>query len=125
MRQFEIVKTGIELIAEEKTRLLSVAGRMPTGDRSDELGEIGQAARCYFRCAGPDKIAPMQWPWDDKYWKPGNRRDNLVASGALVRIEIERLQRFEKKINAELDRLQQMPVAADVGEEITMDNVTV
>lgn len=35
------------------------------------------------------------WPWDESWWKPTNRRRDLVKAGALILAEIERLDRAE------------------------------
>jgi hypothetical protein len=33
------------------------------------------------------------WPWDRKWWKPTDRRRDLVKAAALILAEIERLDR--------------------------------
>ena len=38
--------------------------------------------------------APKNWPWDAGWWKPSDRRRNLVKAGALILAEIERLDRL-------------------------------
>jgi hypothetical protein len=35
------------------------------------------------------------WPWNWTYWKPRNRRHDLVRAGALILAEIERLDRAD------------------------------
>jgi hypothetical protein len=37
------------------------------------------------------------WPWDRKWWKPKDRRRDLVRAGALILAEIERLDRAAAK----------------------------
>jgi hypothetical protein len=37
------------------------------------------------------------WPWEDKWWKPKDRRRDLVRAGALIVAEIERLDRLAAK----------------------------
>lgn len=37
------------------------------------------------------------WPWDREWWKPKDRRRNLVRAAALLIAEIERLDRAEDK----------------------------
>lgn len=35
------------------------------------------------------------WPWNLKYWKPGERIDELTKAGALIAAEIDRLQQIK------------------------------
>lgn len=37
--------------------------------------------------------APKYWPWDKEWWKPTNRRRDLVKAAALLLAEIERIDR--------------------------------
>lgn len=48
----------------------------------------------YQSPGGPDRV-PVTWPigWAWKWWKPKDRRQNLVRAGALIAAEIERLDR--------------------------------
>ena len=41
--------------------------------------------------------APFGWPhtWDASWWKPKDRRRDLVRAGALIIAEIERLDRLD------------------------------
>ena len=41
------------------------------------------------------------WPWDSGWWKPKNRRHDLVRAAALVVAEIERLDRKSNQIEGE------------------------
>lgn len=45
---------------------------------------------------------PKLWPqsWHPRYWKPKDRRRNLVRAGALILAEIERLDRIDAKAKA-------------------------
>jgi hypothetical protein len=36
----------------------------------------------------------IAWPWDQKWWKPKNRRRDLVRAAALIIAEIDRLDRL-------------------------------
>lgn len=47
-----------------------------------------------IRMAIGDPKAPQRWPWDAGWWKPSDRRRNLVKAGALILAEIERLDRL-------------------------------
>jgi hypothetical protein len=43
---------------------------------------------------------PQQWPWLSKWWKPKDRRRDLVRAAALVIAEIERLDRASSDTRA-------------------------
>lgn len=62
-------------------------------------GELAQAAACYAENSvdvnGPNNSVPAMWPWHDSWWKPGDRRRDLVKAGALIVAEIERLDRAD------------------------------
>jgi hypothetical protein len=45
------------------------------------------------RLALGEPKAPRNWPWDASWWKPLDRRSNLVKAAALLIAEIERLDR--------------------------------
>ena len=92
-------KSGIDLIAEERQRHVSVEGWTTEHDNQHTDNELAMAAVCY---AMPDderiyfgKSLPEGWPWDWKFWKPtpDDRIRELVKAGALIAAEIDRLQR--------------------------------
>lgn len=72
-----------------------------TSEHDDEHAEgLACAAACY--AAGSRRLmiegdmADIEvWPWDESWWKPTNRRRDLVKAGALILAEIERLDRAE------------------------------
>jgi len=37
------------------------------------------------------------WPWGKEWWKPSDRRRDLVKAGALIAAEIDRLDRAKSK----------------------------
>jgi hypothetical protein len=39
-----------------------------------------------------DSGVPREWPWDSKWWKPGERIRELEKAGALIAAEIARLE---------------------------------
>ena len=47
------------------------------------------------RITGIVKVIDLLWPqsWSERWWKPKDRRLNLVRAGALIVAEIERLDR--------------------------------
>lgn len=101
------MKTGIELIAEERLRQINVEGWGPEHDKQHTKGEIVDAAICYAlgdtnityepRMDHPNKIKLVQnyWPWHWSWWKPSpkDRIKELVKAGALIAAEIDRLQK--------------------------------
>lgn len=99
------MKTGAELIAEERQRQLNKEGWTAEHDEQWINGELLDAAEAYLRyvrtgneiCFG-SVPAELIWPWDSKWWKPSRDRvRNLVKAGALIAAEIDR-------INAEQNR---------------------
>ena len=101
------MKTGIELIAEERQRQISQEGWTPEHDDGHTGGEMADAAVCYIETATLQDVVdipyvsvrdtPEGWPWDYEWWKPSEDPiRNLVKAGALIAAEIDRLQRKEK-----------------------------
>lgn len=97
------MKTGIELIDDERKRQVESEGWTPEHDDEHEDGELVFAAVAYAlpRDKGEnpfDEITPNPWPWDPISFKPGDgttvgRVRELVKAGALIAAEIDRLQR--------------------------------
>ncbi|EPH1406030.1 hypothetical protein MMK79_004768 [Klebsiella oxytoca] len=83
-------------VLAERLRQVATEGWTPAHDDEYEHGELADAAGCYalsselFDCAGEP---PRPWPWPDEWWKPTNRRRDLVKAGALILAEIERIDR--------------------------------
>jgi hypothetical protein len=98
----EPLKSGVELIAEERKRQMEQEGWNTDHDDDHYNEELAAAASCYAR---PDERGdkgngvPEYWPWDDKWWKPTpkDRVRELVKAGALIAAEIDRLQRLKKQ----------------------------
>lgn len=91
--------SAIEDIAAERTRQIEVEGWSSQNDDLYVDGEMACAAFCYgiHGTAWERKlIAPIiaLWPWSASWWKPTNRRRDLVKAGALIVAEIERLDRL-------------------------------
>jgi hypothetical protein len=101
------MKTGIELIAEERARQISEEGWTAEHDEIHDRGEIPAAAACYALNASGflsplemrswhKKFAPgvkvKLWPWGLDWWKPTTPIRDLVKAGALIAAEIDRLQ---------------------------------
>lgn len=80
----------------ERRRQQDVEGWTEEHDDRHIRGELGAAAACY---AAPLRHQPLMleqvWPptWDNGWWKPKDRRRDLVRAAALIIAEIERLDR--------------------------------
>ena len=97
------MKTGIELIAEERQRQIEVEGWTEEHDAQYKDNELAKAAICY---ADPKthyyqanrylniKVPNADfWPvqWDERWFKPTDRIRDLTKAGALIAAEIDRL----------------------------------
>lgn len=91
------MKTGIELIAEERKRQVTKERWTPEHDDEHDSGEIAMAAAAYAWHAGGASLNGVYgvnlWPWDASCWKPKDPIRDLVRAGALIAAEIDRLQR--------------------------------
>lgn len=92
-------KTGLDLIAIERTHQEYKLGYTPEHDDKHWNEELASAAVAY---ATPGKSRlynseglPQGWPFDKEYWKPYPecRIRELTKAGALIAAEIDRLQR--------------------------------
>jgi hypothetical protein len=96
------MKTGIELIAEERQRQIEKECWTPKHDDQHNTGDLAHAATAYASAElyrrttseGYDNT-PHIWPFERKWWKPTpkNRIRELQKAGALIAAEIDRLQR--------------------------------
>ena len=87
------MKTGIELISEERQRQINIEGWTAEHDSEHVNNELALAAACYIV---PDIYSSGYWPstWDPKWFKSTTRIRDLVKAGALIAAEIDRLQRL-------------------------------
>jgi hypothetical protein len=98
-----MMKTALELIADERERQKSTEGWADEHDDEYFGGELAAAAACYampehlrlYTRKAREIFAPLQWPWTSAWWKPKDRMIDLVRAGALIVAEIERLQRMQ------------------------------
>jgi hypothetical protein len=90
---------GIDDIAAERQRQIMVEGWDDAHDDEHENGCMASAAACYALAAyhGKDWSPTRFWPWDRQWWKPKDRRRNLVIAGALIAAEIDRIDRAEQR----------------------------
>ncbi len=85
--------TGIELIAAERQRQMSVEGWDVYHDDTHRNGEMARAAAKYALTHTRVSERAIRWPWSLEWWKPKDPIRNLVRAGALIAAEIDRLQR--------------------------------
>lgn len=96
------MKTGIELIAEERQRQIEKEGWTPEHDDGHDGGELAMAAVAF--AAHPAKVYTTQeyaerfdfrrvLPFNERGHFKDSELRNLVIAGALIAAEIDRLQR--------------------------------
>jgi hypothetical protein len=91
------MKTGIELIAEERKRQIEKERYDADHDSMHYFEDFAEAACCYAyppSMGYPEgDIRGERWPWSDGYKPtPYNRLKELVKAGALIAAAIDRLQ---------------------------------
>jgi len=92
--------SALDDIAAERKRQIEVEGWSVEHDDRHDCGEMADAAAVYamqpsFRIC--NHMLDNLWPWSREWWKPANRRRDLVKAGALIVAEIERLDRSDDK----------------------------
>lgn len=89
-------------VCDERLRQQTEEGWTAAHDDKHPNGELARAAACYalgepqvhgHRAGAHVKL----WPWSRNWWKPKDRRRNLVRAAALIIAEIERLDRAATK----------------------------
>lgn len=95
------LEVAYELLSE-RNRQRSARGEGFSNYHDDQHkdGSMAAAAACYAmeRRAHWRDSGPPIWPWDQKWWKPKSRREDLIRAGALIIAEIERLDRLKEKV---------------------------
>ncbi|UPG89293.1 hypothetical protein L2Y96_18110 [Luteibacter aegosomaticola] len=90
---------GIGLIRLERDRQKACEGWTAEGDSTYRNDELVRAAACYalyntdFRDLA--LVADSLWPWHLSWWKPRDRRENLIRAGALIAAELDRMAAAE------------------------------
>lgn len=79
----------IDEIATERRRQIVEEGWDDEHDDQWNDNQLAAAAACY---AMPDGL-PDEWPWTADWWKPKDRRRDLIRAAALLVAEIERIDR--------------------------------
>lgn len=92
--------TVLDEIAAERRRQIEVEGWTPEHDDQHRAGDLACAAGCYALHAGQsaagrvaEGYAPVDWLWQAEWWKPKDRRRDLIRAAALILAEIELLDR--------------------------------
>ena len=100
------MKTGVELIAEERQRQIDKEGWTAEHDDGHYAFELTRAAATYLVNTIEKEVdcgvmgrhvlaaaANALWPWDPNDHKPKRTLKNLIRAGALIAAEIDRIQR--------------------------------
>lgn len=103
------MKTGSQIIAEERDRQINSEGYNASHDDAHDRGQLLAAAMCYasiplLRLTYTDpeteitEVMATRWPWEEEWWKPDSDAvRNLAKAGALIAAEIDRLQRLSNE----------------------------
>lgn len=112
------MKTGVELIAEERKRQIESEGYSIKHDLEHDVRDFIYAAITYERSANlsllSERFKPDDnwhntnepfyrnevkcgWPWDEKSFKPTTPLRDLVKAGALIAAAIDRLNARKDK----------------------------
>lgn len=94
----------IDEIANERRRQADHEGWTTGHDDGHVLGEMARAAACYalpvairgfVLSQSLGSVLTVLWPstWNDHWWKPKDRRRDLIRAAALIVAEIERIDR--------------------------------
>ncbi len=89
------MSTALRDVTAERQRQVSQEGWTTQHDDEHSDGELARAAAVY---ANPEiwnvfGATSIGWPWAPEWYKPGDRRRDLVKAAALLLAEIERLDR--------------------------------
>jgi hypothetical protein len=91
-------------VLAERQRQIKVEGWTPAHDDAYADGVISAAAACYALHSEPvGNVGDYLrfWPWSNNWWKPKDRRSNLVKAGALILADIERIDRAARNKEAQ------------------------
>jgi hypothetical protein len=91
---------AVQDVLAERHRQISSEGWTLEHDDKYCKDELADAAVCYACCEGgrAPGYPPMMWPWSVDWWKPKDRRSNLIRATALLIAELERLDRQEESL---------------------------
>ena len=86
------MKTGIELIADERKRQGEVEGWSQEHDNQHDPMEFIRAAKAYLMIDEDFITRDCMWPWTGGFFKPKDDIKDLVRAGALIAAAIDVLQ---------------------------------
>lgn len=95
------MKSGVEIIAEERKRQIEVEGWTSEEDDLYTAGQLALAGATYaiptFCRDVYSTDVPIMFPFSPEWWKPSpeDRIKELAKAGALIAAEIDRLQRIK------------------------------
>jgi hypothetical protein len=92
------LENALRDVADERKRQIEVEGWTVEHDDEHSDGEMALAAACYamagrYYSTWTDDYVRRYWPWSKEWWKPTNKRRNLIKAAALIVAEIERIDR--------------------------------
>jgi hypothetical protein len=98
---------AVQDVLAERQRQITKEGWTTAHDDAYYAGDLSKAASVYALVGSSDgrvigdelspSITQMVWPWEWHWFKPRDRRYNLVRAAALLLAEIERLDRASEK----------------------------
>ncbi|API54847.1 hypothetical protein BMW22_15525 [Rhizobium leguminosarum] len=103
-----VLSVAEDAVIAERRRQVEVEGFDDRHDDAAKSNAMALAAAVYaipdhyryLDCegfgGGRGSIRRMLWPWDDGWFKPGDRRRELVKAAALIIAEIEAIDRAKK-----------------------------
>jgi hypothetical protein len=97
-----MTQSEIDVLAERQ-RQIEMEGWTAEHDDLWTGGELASAGVAYALASHEIERAPMEWPWDKEWWKPKNRRRNLVRAAALIIADIDRMDRTQVEPEGYID----------------------
>ena len=81
----------LEVVAERQAQLAK--GFDEGHDDKYDQDELLNAGICYASNKDETAGKPVKWPWHYKWWKPANRRRNIIRALALLLAYVESTDR--------------------------------
>lgn len=113
----DLSKAAEDVLAERQ-RQISVKGYTVAHDDIYICGELAGAAACYAMNTlrvdnqglreGVYRVMADLWPWARGYWKPKNKRSDLVRAAALLIADIERIDRAYRDVDRHRDDMERL-----------------
>lgn len=105
----------VAINAERVRQVIKEGWESSHDDEHNTEGQLAWAARCYLVHSLTNDEMPHNWPWQIRWWKPGDdtlrgRKRDLEKAGALIAAEWDRLDRLQaKEIFGDLNDLPPLP----------------